>query len=160
MPMDWEATETWQRLIAAIYASGAKPNLKLVAQYYGTTYNTLENKFRGIKKLGEELKEEVDSGQRGEISPIRKKSAPSTPRKPKTPKKDPLASVANGRVAKASAKKGSAIKKEAAEFEDVNAFAHGIPSLDFGVGSVTGSLNSLGMESEEGMGDNTWPAYG
>lgn len=41
-----------------------------------------------MKSTAKELKEEVESGQRGEAAPIRTKSATSTPRKPKTPSKD------------------------------------------------------------------------
>ena len=66
-------------------------DLKTAARYYGTTYDTFENKFRQIKKQANELKAAVDSGEAGEVpTPARTKSAPSTPRKPKTPKKDPL----------------------------------------------------------------------
>jgi len=57
-----------------------------MAIYFGTTYDTLENRFRKIKKEAATLKEEVDSGQRGEVKP-----KPSTPRKPKaTPTKEAL----------------------------------------------------------------------
>jgi len=60
-----------------------------MAKYYGTTYDTLENRFRKIKALSKVLKAEVDSGERGEVvKPSR--SALSTPRKPKTSKKDAL----------------------------------------------------------------------
>ena len=70
---------------------GQKPDLRTTATYFGTTYDTLENRFRKLKKEADTLKSEVDSGQRGEIAtPSRTKSAPATPRKPKSPKKEPL----------------------------------------------------------------------
>lgn len=114
---DWESAETWQRVVASIIATGVKVSLcsssllsrsaecflvayrtnrsqldlKAMATIYGCTYDTLENRFRKIKKLAVTLKEEANSGERDEIVPeARTKSAPSTPRKPKTPKKDPL----------------------------------------------------------------------
>jgi len=69
---------------------------------YGCTYDTLENRFRAIKKLAITLKQEIDSGERGEVvAPAPTKSAPNTPRKPKTPKKDPLSgaySIPDARV--------------------------------------------------------------
>ena len=73
-----------------------------MAVAYGCTYDTLENRFRNIKKLAITLKQEIDSGERGEVvAPPRAKSAPNTPRKPKTPKKDPLSgtySIPDARV--------------------------------------------------------------
>lgn len=88
---NWESTETWQRLVSSMLATGYKPDLRATATYFGTTYDTLENRFRKLKKEAEVLKSEVDRGDRVEIiTPSRTKSTPSTPRKPKTPKKDPL----------------------------------------------------------------------
>ncbi|KAI7281225.1 hypothetical protein KC345_g4235 [Hortaea werneckii] len=106
--INWDNVGTWQRVVAAIVATGVKIDLKSTAMYYGTTYDTLENRFRKIKKLSAELKEEVDNGERGEV-----KAKPATPRKPRTPKNHALSSVANGRVSKASpTKKKGAIKQE------------------------------------------------
>ncbi|EMC97331.1 hypothetical protein BAUCODRAFT_23648 [Baudoinia panamericana UAMH 10762] len=118
---DRSSAETWQRVVAAIIASGIKGSdslqidLKVTATYYGTTYDTLENRFRKLKKDAAELKKEVESGQRGEVAvPARTKSAPTTPRKPKTPKKDALSAVANGRIGKTtpSKKNKTLVKKE------------------------------------------------
>ena len=110
---NWESVETWQRLVSSILATGykvskclpsnlktvtdgydSKPDLKTTAIYFGTTYDTLENRFRKLKKEAETLKAEVERGERGELTvPSRPKSAPTTPRKPKTPKKEPLESM-------------------------------------------------------------------
>ena len=71
--------------------TSGKPDLKSTAKYFGTTYDTLENRFRKLKKDAETLKAEVDGEQRGEVTtPSRIKSAPSTPAKAKTPKNQPL----------------------------------------------------------------------
>lgn len=91
--VNWNDVETWQRVVAALLATGIKPDLKQTATFFGTTYDTLENRFRKIKKDAQVLKDEVNSGQRGEVTaPSRARSAPNTPRKPKTPKKDALGS--------------------------------------------------------------------
>ncbi|TKA67838.1 hypothetical protein B0A55_09130 [Friedmanniomyces simplex] len=129
---DWESAETWQRVVASIIATGVKLDLKAMATAYGCTYDTLENRFRKIKKLAATLKEEVDNGERGDIAvPARIKSAPSTPRKPKTPRKDPLSAVANGRVSKASPSKksGSGIKKEHVE-SNASSFAEEMDKMN------------------------------
>ncbi|KAK3117535.1 hypothetical protein LTR53_000961 [Teratosphaeriaceae sp. CCFEE 6253] len=114
--MNWDSAETWQRIVASIVASGVKLDIAKMARYYGTTYDTLENRFRQsgqIKKLAAVMKEEVDGGERGEIKSNR--SAPVTPRKIKTPKKDALSNVANGRVAKSSPSKRAVKKQELIE---------------------------------------------
>ncbi|KAK4548441.1 hypothetical protein LTR36_009351 [Oleoguttula mirabilis] len=117
---NWESTETWQRVVAAIIASGVKLDLKAIATYVnpldstGPLNDTLENRFRKIKKDAVVLKAEVETGKRGEVAP-RGKSAPTTPRKPKTPKKGALSSVANGRISKASPTKKRSIKAEQME---------------------------------------------
>lgn len=54
--------------------------------FYGTTYDTLENRLRKVKKDAAVLKEEVASGERPAV-PVKAKSEPNTPKKPKTPKK-------------------------------------------------------------------------
>ncbi|TKA28999.1 hypothetical protein B0A50_03411 [Salinomyces thailandicus] len=104
---NWDKCETWERVVAAILATGVKVDLASAAKYYGTTYNTLENRFRKIKKLSGVLKAEVENGERGEV-----KSKPTTPRKPKTPKKYALNSVVNSRVSKTSPSKKKVIKQE------------------------------------------------
>nr|POE78454.1 hypothetical protein CFP56_60686 [Quercus suber] len=81
---NWESKETWERLVSAIIASGVKLDLREVAKYYGTTYDTLENRLRKVKKDAAILKEEVQTGERGEVPTPR--TAPDTPKKPRTPK--------------------------------------------------------------------------
>ena len=112
--VNWDSAETWERIVASIIASGVKVcsrvlpclrscppvnfcdiqlDLGSIAKYYGTTYHTLENRFRKTRKDAKVLEAEVNSGERGdEGTPTRTKSAPATPRKAKTPKKDPLES--------------------------------------------------------------------
>ncbi|KAK1091062.1 hypothetical protein LTR48_007063 [Friedmanniomyces endolithicus] len=153
---DWDSAETWQRVVASMIATGAKPDLKAMAIAYGCTYDTLENRFRAIKKLAITLKQEIDSGERGEVvAPARTKSAPNTPRKPKTPKKDPLSAVANGRVSKTSpSKKGNAKKDplatqpssfaEAMGNMDMSSFVHDDEGEDYG---LTAADLFDGMES-------------
>ncbi|CAK3831146.1 Hypothetical predicted protein [Lecanosticta acicola] len=113
--VNWNSVETWQRVVAAMLATGIKPDLRQTATYFGTTYDTLENRFRKIKKEADVLKGEVSNGARGEVTaPSRQKSAPTTPRKRQTPKKDALSSVSNGRINKSTPKssKKSGIKQE------------------------------------------------
>lgn len=53
----------------------------------GATYDAIEGRFRIIKKQAQKLKEEVENGR--PIAPPRgaNRSADTTPRKPKTPRK-------------------------------------------------------------------------
>ncbi|KAK5121934.1 hypothetical protein LTR85_004506 [Meristemomyces frigidus] len=136
---NWDSTETWQRVVAAIIATGVKLDLKAIATYYGTTYDTLENRFRKIKKDAAVLKDEIESGKRGEAPP-RGKSAPTTPRKPKTPKKEALNSVTNGRVSKTSPTKKKTIKKEQMDSNASSIF-------DDITDSNMGSFNASGLGS-------------
>ena len=99
---------------------------------YGTTYDTIQNRYRKIRAEAEQLKKEVESGERPEVATPKKggKSATATPRKG-AGKKDALSSmlplcylllwsitdgfaaVTNGRVSKVSpTKKPTAVKKE------------------------------------------------
>ncbi|KAK6433632.1 hypothetical protein LTR95_010186, partial [Oleoguttula sp. CCFEE 5521] len=111
--IDWDSVDAWKRLIAAIYASGIKLDLRQIANLFGTTYDTLENRLRTIKKDAAVLKDDVTSGKRGEVTPAR-----GTPKK--TPAKKTglgLDGVTNGRVTKtptkSARKKGNGIKAEA-----------------------------------------------
>ncbi|EME43241.1 hypothetical protein DOTSEDRAFT_72589 [Dothistroma septosporum NZE10] len=126
--LDWSSPETWQRVVAAIMATGVKVDLKQTATYFGTTYDTLENRFRKLKKEAATLKEEIDKGERSEIStPSRTKSTPSTPRNPKTPKKDLLTTVSNGKITKSTPMP----KKDSIKQENVE------DGLSFGMGGLT-----------------------
>lgn len=112
MPIDWNAKESYQRLLAAMQAASPQNhNYRLIATYYGegATYDSIEGRFRKIKADAAILKAEIDNGERPEAPP--RTSANSTPRKPRARK--PAAegkAVKTGRVTKA---KGRAIKKEA-----------------------------------------------
>ncbi|OQO03507.1 hypothetical protein B0A48_10171 [Cryoendolithus antarcticus] len=141
--IDWDSVDAWKRLIAAIYASGIKLDLRQIATLFGTTYDTLENRLRTIKKDAAVLKEDVSSGKRGEVTPARG-----------TPKKAPakktglgLDGVTNGRVTKtptkSAGKKGNGIKAEA--LGDIDFFA------DQPTNGFDGSSGMQGME-ENGMG--------
>ncbi|KAK3673548.1 hypothetical protein LTR78_006452 [Recurvomyces mirabilis] len=128
---NWNDVETRQRVVASIVATGVKINLSEAAKYYGTTYNTFENKFRHIKKQANELKAAADNGETGDVpTPTRTKSVPSTPRKPKTPRKDPLSSVSNGRVTKPSPSKNN-VKKEPNDSLS-SSFLQGLEELPIG----------------------------
>ncbi|EMF11810.1 uncharacterized protein SEPMUDRAFT_156743 [Sphaerulina musiva SO2202] len=54
--VNWDSQETWQRIVAAIIATGVKQ----VAIHFGTTYDTIQHRFRTIKIEAIVLKEEVE----------------------------------------------------------------------------------------------------
>ena len=105
--MNWNDVETWKRLVASIVATGVKVgsficicyseltrivqiDLNETAKHFGTTYSTLENRFRPIKKDAAAMQGDK-TGNDGETTP-RTKAGPATPRS-KTPKKDVLHSM-------------------------------------------------------------------
>ncbi|KAF2208432.1 hypothetical protein CERZMDRAFT_101499 [Cercospora zeae-maydis SCOH1-5] len=146
--VNWDSQETWQRVVAAILATGIKIDYKQVALHFGTTYDTIENRFRKIKKEAAVLKAEAENGERGEIAAARK-SAASTPKKTprNTPKTDVLSTVANGRVAKTPTPKGrqNGIKLEAIEASFADApsdFDDGLGGFDHLVGNFDDDLNN------------------
>ncbi|KAK3710626.1 hypothetical protein LTR37_010254 [Vermiconidia calcicola] len=146
---NWESAETWQRVVASILATGVKIDLRAVATYYGTTYDTLENRFRKLKKDAADLKAEVDGGDRGEVAvPSRTKSAPTTPRKPKTPKKGPLESksVANGRITKKTPSKKKTVKEEQTGDDD-----GGLPNNFSGNFDDTFNSNTMAFGVDDDM---------
>lgn len=51
---------------------------------YGTTYDTIQNRHRKIRKEADALKEEVESGARGEVATPKK--GPKTPSAAAMPK--------------------------------------------------------------------------
>jgi hypothetical protein len=98
--LSWDSVEVWQKLVAAIIASGVKvriptlpdhlPNkannsikidVSSVATHFGTTYDTIENRLRPVKKQAKELKEAVSNGTQDRVVSTRK-----SPTKPKTPR--------------------------------------------------------------------------
>ena len=68
-------------------------NYKRVAELFGqgTTGNAIECNFRKIRTAAKAIKSEVENNSTGNGGPV---SAPVTPRKPKTPKKDPTSGMA------------------------------------------------------------------
>jgi hypothetical protein len=101
--LSWDSVEVWQRLVAAIIASGVKVSIfcifpsstraskadnnpkvdvSSVATHFGTTYDTIENRLRPVKKQAKELKEAVSNGTQDKVVSTRK-----SPTKPKTPRK-------------------------------------------------------------------------
>ncbi|KAK6439514.1 hypothetical protein LTR95_004282 [Oleoguttula sp. CCFEE 5521] len=151
--IDWDSVDAWKRLIAAIYASGMKPDLRQIATLFGTTYDTLENRLRTIKKDAAILKDDVTSGKRGEVTAAR-----GTPKK--TPSKktglglegtllfsNSIRSwqcVTNGRITKtptkSASKKGNGIKAEA------------LGKIDFFAEEGNGFEGSFGMQGMEENG--------
>ncbi|KAI9763020.1 MAG: hypothetical protein M4579_000083 [Chaenotheca gracillima] len=101
MPTDWADIESWKRLAAATWAASPQNhNYRQIATYFGqdSTYDSIEGRFRIIKKEAKKLQGEIDSGQRPE-APVRGgASANSTPRK----KKPSAGSAANGAAAETS----------------------------------------------------------
>ena len=96
----WNDVETWKRLVASIVATVVKVSLSSctfysqltgivqidlseTAKHFGTTYSTLENRFRPIKKDAAAMQGDK-TGNDGETTP-RTKAGPATPRS-KTPK--------------------------------------------------------------------------
>ncbi|KAK4501702.1 hypothetical protein PRZ48_007511 [Zasmidium cellare] len=164
--VDWDSQATWQRVIAAILATGVKVciapafmfdiklitcqvDLKQTAMYFGTTYDTLENRFRKIKKESATLKEEVERGERGEIAPTRTKSNPATPRKA-TPKKQALSAVTNGRVAKTTPsknRKAGSIKREMSDDGFASTLASFTTGEDFSFESSDANAGLIGYNS-------------
>ncbi|GIZ47911.1 hypothetical protein CKM354_001098800 [Cercospora kikuchii] len=146
--VNWDSQETWQRVVAAIIATGVKIDYKQVALHFGTTYDTIENRFRKIKKEAAVLKAEVESGERGEITPARKSAASSPKKTPRnTPRKDALANVTNGRIAKTPTPSGrkNGIKLEAIEASFTDApsdFDDGLGGFGHLVGNFDEDINS------------------
>lgn len=97
----WDSVEVWQKLVAAIIATGVKVrytysssstpvliyvcqiDVSAVATHFGTTYDTVENKLRPIKKQAKALQEAVNNGTLDKVTATRK-----SPSKPKAPKKN------------------------------------------------------------------------
>ena len=105
--LSWDTVEVWQKLVAAIIASGVKVSSPLtfyqlsqpsrrrkqltasqidvsnVATHFGTTYDTIENRLRPVKKQAKILQEQVSNGTQDKVTSTRK--SPSKPRTPKKP---------------------------------------------------------------------------
>ncbi|KAI9671186.1 MAG: hypothetical protein M1817_003693 [Caeruleum heppii] len=84
MPINWKSTQTYQRLLAAIYAASPQNhNYQHIATMFGegATYDAIEGRFRIIKREAAVLKAEVESGERGPAPP--RGSTTTTPKKPR-----------------------------------------------------------------------------
>ncbi|KAI9835953.1 MAG: hypothetical protein M1837_003565 [Sclerophora amabilis] len=86
MPTDWGHIDSWKRLAAATWAASPQNhNYRAIATYFGrdATYDSIEGRFRIIKKEAKKLQEEIESGERPE-APVRGSNT-NTPKT--TPKK-------------------------------------------------------------------------
>ncbi|KAI4147930.1 MAG: hypothetical protein LQ340_005310 [Diploschistes diacapsis] len=63
MPTNWKDPDTNEKLMAAMVA--AQINYHAIARYFGdgTTYSAVENRFRRVRKMAEEMRAAVDRGQ-------------------------------------------------------------------------------------------------
>ncbi|TKA77588.1 hypothetical protein B0A49_01741 [Cryomyces minteri] len=121
---DWKKAESFTRLLAAMVA--ATPEMKLdyrkIASYYGegATYDSVEGRFRVIKKEAQQLKAEIEGGVRAEAPP---RGTTKSPRKPRTPKKaaDSANGVKTGRVTKSA--NGTPSKKRVIKEEPMSSTA-------------------------------------
>ena len=122
MAIDWNTKESYQRLLAAVYAASPQNhNYRRIASMFGqgATYDAIEGRFRKIKAEGDKLRREVENGERPEAPPRGAGSANSTPKKRRASGNDSQG-VLNGRVTKAGkAKAGKSPKgkKSAVETE-------------------------------------------
>ncbi|KAH0610770.1 uncharacterized protein H6S33_011197 [Morchella sextelata] len=114
----WTA-EKYQRLLAATIA--AHPEIKInynhVAAMFGegATYDSIETRFRNVKKEAKILQAEIDSGSRPAVAPptprkrkLANGGAPSTPRK----------IGGEGRARKMAAIEKTPVKQESIQEED------------------------------------------
>ena len=79
MPINWKATETCQRLLAAIYAASPQShNYQKIATLFGegATYDAIEGRFRIIKREAARLAAEVEAGARP-AAPAKKGNGPA-----------------------------------------------------------------------------------
>lgn len=100
----WDSVDAWEKLVAAIFATGIKVQYSLlprqirqliktqvdissVATHFGATYDTIENRLRPVKRRAKGLQEAVRDGKQVKVTSSRK--SPSKP--PRTPKKSAAA---------------------------------------------------------------------
>ncbi|KAL8784688.1 MAG: hypothetical protein Q9195_008926 [Heterodermia aff. obscurata] len=136
---NWKTAESYQRLLAAMVASqDLKLNFKQIAKYYGegTTYNSIEGRFRIIKEDAKKLKAEAGGGGTPNTTPVKKEK------------------VLSGRVVKNSGtRKVAAVKIEDAEVLGMDG------SAEIGEGDaikrfkeeVISSGDRLGYDGEEAV---------
>ncbi|CAD6575506.1 MAG: hypothetical protein ASARMPREDX12_002336 [Alectoria sarmentosa] len=106
MPVNWKDPDAFTRLLAAMVAAqDMKLDYRKIATMYGNgaTYDSIEGRFRIIKKEATIMKAEIDSGERSEAPARGTTSANTTSKKPKsaanTPKKE---KIIGGRVGKSN----------------------------------------------------------
>jgi len=79
---------SWSPLVRTNKTDNSKKvDVSSVATHFGTTYDTIENRLRPVKKQAKELKEAVSNGTQDKVVSTRK-----SPTKPKTPRKSAAAS--------------------------------------------------------------------
>ena len=188
--VSWDSVEVWQKLVAAIIASGVKVRISQpfplisthaskannstkidvssVASHFGTTYDTIENRLRPVKKQAKEMKEAVSNGTQDKVVSTRK-----SPIKPKTPRKAATSfdgkiflpslqsllclqslscvAVAEGRITKSTPSKKTP-KKDALKLEAMeHSFNSSMMDNDDFADSVHGGFGAL--DFEDGMAD-------
>lgn len=148
MPIDWNSKESYQRLLAAVYAASPQNhNYRQIAYMFGqgATYDAIEGRFRKIKAEAQTLKQEVENGERPEPPPKATGSVQSTPKKKRATNAGAAADqgVRAGRVTKSKGGAGGGRgKKKAAAVQDVET-----------------SEESLGHEGWEVTGANASDEY-
>ncbi|KAI9873941.1 MAG: hypothetical protein M1830_008064 [Pleopsidium flavum] len=177
MPVDWKSKESFTRLLAAWWASSEdhKPNYKKIATLFGesTTYDSIEGRFRIIKKEAALLKAELESGTRTP-APLRgahhsnnnnntsfsstgsQNSTPRKPRTPRTPKRE-AGGVVGGRVSKNLTPTKS--RRGAATNTNTNTHGHAhIHSRGSAVKEELSSESSMLEELNDASADVDWMA--
>ena len=177
MPVNWKEPDAFSRLLAAMVAaqdmkvvptpSFTPPSLPLtaglsqldyrkIATYYGNnaTYDSIEGRFRIIKREAAVLKAEIDSGSRPEAPPRGNNTPVGTPKKPRstnagTPKVNDK--TLSGRVNKNSTATPTKKSKVKAE-EDGDYVGSGVESF-YSVenGGTEGQMDGAGDWSQDIM---------
>ena len=84
MPIDWNSKESYQRLLAAVYAASPQNhNYRLIATMFGkgATYDAIEGRFRKIKAEATKLQQEVKDEERPEAFARGSAGSDTTPRR-------------------------------------------------------------------------------
>ena len=84
MTIDWNSRESYQRLLAAVYAASPQNhNYRLIATMFGkgATYDAIEGRFRKIKTEAMKLQQEVKDEKRPEAPARGSAGSSTTPRR-------------------------------------------------------------------------------